>query len=761
MRAPTNTKVTPARAIKACWAGQTLLRGWCFEKLENGIDKGLWWQIARPVLAGLVTVYFGLCDIYLPFEGWCKKFLRWSRTVYRTRGAADCIAQLKGFALAVRKRALGDKWDWKCKLGMPSLPPTLRRDRVKKAWFQVSRFARALPAPGQKECDAAMDEHRRILTTAHRTNPVLLGELRAFCRGLGSEGLKLQGPLGSSLRYSPPSLSASVESSKKRGGQAAAVKAVTDSFRERVIDVCSAQLIVASVPQEFFGEFLLYDESRVNWNTDLRKQRCDEVFFLMKPADDIVSVEAWEVVRERLMSILACWLEVKWTDYPQAKRVCLRERGWKTRVVTPQEACFGYLCSVGGSYLKQVLKGMPSVRGSLEGNPADNINWDTGRRLRVNRSLDLKSASDYLPHDVCAAAVVGALEGYGAPDFVKRLALRSLGPYSFNEDGGAWTSCRGALMGSPFTWPLLNMVLMFCHMKSGTDGFVALNGDDYLGSHDMSSNYKFTRYVLACGLALSPTKDFCTLTGYGVFSEELISIGRHAVLPTISVRPLCALPKDPTHPLWADGPSVSDAVDRLSPSWREPAAKLIEITYRAEFAKLRALGIEPTNPRWVCGGGFPGQALQSGARLGRMLVSQDTEQVVEWQLRIGRAWTKGVPSQLGTVVHDKVKVLLAEFPSTRSKKDGGHVVREYQDSMTATLSYAYLLCFGTTQDERALSLSKTAKSLKEVKSQICQRGYWVPLDKVRSMEGLEQKLANHEPRFSLNPRTVTGADLSY
>jgi hypothetical protein len=420
-------------------------------------------------------------------------------------------------------------------------------------------------------------------------------------------------------------------------------------------------------------------------------------------------------------------------------------------VVTPEEAAFAYLCSIGNSILLGILKHHPAVKGSLKGNPADNINWSTGKAKRVVRSLDLASASDYLTHEVNHAVIAGLLEGCKAPFWLKTLAFRAVGPHLVVERSGAtWVTRCAALMGNPLAWPILNIVLDFAHVKSGTDGFYALNGDDYIGAHTWKTNSLFTSSVRSLGLKLSPTKDFVTGNHSGVFAEELVAVGRNKVYPTCSVRPLCAVQKVLDHPLWGDGPAVSTAVGRLPKIWQPSVENLIGITYRVEFDKLVRTGIDPHAPRWCGGAGFPGVPSLNSLRTARGILSQDSKQALSWILDFAASWSAAANSMAMGHARELVDAVVAENPSQTTEEGMGRTGDEILAFTLGLVSPHYLIALGPQCVERRIRLTSVGMRIKRVLKGIRERCYWVPRDQlIRDWGGLDRRLVSLEPRYTM------------
>lgn len=732
---------------KGTVAGKILCKG-STEGLGVVVVEGVTreWQMVSALCTAICCISRGL-EFSDLFESWSRMLISKVLRSLKYRGLVETVKALKEFALYSRQEALRTsvrvRLRFRC--GLPCLAPLSANERDKRL-MQFSRFSRALPAPRDVDGDAALCEHRAILQSKGVVEASVLKDLYDHCVSIG-------GRYGRSLPYqfASPSESASFETPRSKGGAAEEIRVLSDSFRATSVETrAQLEMIAAGFPEGLFGEhsFLSYDEAKD------RSYPCrlDEVAFLHNRCTEM-SLDGWELCRERLFSVAACWLHVEWDSVPIVRRIVLLERGWKTRVVTPGDAAFNYLCSAGGKMLMGILRKHPAIKGSTTGHPADGIDWSTGARHNCVRSLDLKAASDYLPHEVNYAVISGILNGVGAPDWLRKLSMRAVGPCLVRESTGvSWYTSRAALMGNPLTWPILNLVLDFCHAQSGTDGFYGINGDDYIGSHSFSSNYNFTKCVKSVGLVLSDMKDFFSYHGRGVFAEELITVGRMRVYPSISCRVLCAVERrEDCRPLWSDGPAVNAAVNRVDPCEREHLVSILDFTYRSELSKLRRCGIDPCAPRWAGGGGFPGNPTQYSLRVMRGILSQEDKVSLNWVLRLCSAWAYGVPSAAVDMAREIVERLLSEFPATEEKGVGeGSLSSDLQASLLGQISYAFKLAMPPEMANVAQPrLTLTAKKIKDVLTCVASVAYWVGRDFVYNVGGLLRLKGYLEPRYRL------------
>nr|UUW21003.1 MAG: RNA-dependent RNA polymerase [Sanya narna-like virus 7] len=691
--------------------------------------------LTAPLLAACVLAF-------APFHRsstcwvWARKTCCWLEVMLQHNGMKYACTRAKELANAMRREALGLEWKVRYRHGFPCLAPLSRRDRT-VALFQLSKFARALPEPDDATCKAALLEHKRVLTTPHHTNPRTLLRLREYGRMVGSQ---VRG-----IRWSPgtPSYSASLEVSVAKGGVMAVVKTLSDSLRDKTFQSWEeADAFASTFPQDLFAGYRMtppvHEREELNTHFPTRGEYC--LFFYRKEQE--LSFEDWELVRENLFSLAAAWNAVDWFGLPRCRRTVVRERGWKTRVVTPEEGAFGYLCSIGNSFLLKVLGSRDRIAGSLKGDPAGNINW-SGKRYGTVRSLDLKSASDYIPFDVSRALVTGILEGVCLPSFMKTLVYRALGSHFVVErEGDSWYTSRGALMGNPMTWPILCLLVEFSHLQTGSDGFYAVNGDDYIGSHNLVTNARFGRTLTALGLETQPSKDYLTHNGWGVFSEQLVTVGRCRVYRTVAIRTLFA--QGGRQPRWTRGPEVSA---ELAGAGVTSAHYLTRALFRRELLRLQRAGMDPFAPRWCGGAGFPGVPSNRSGRVARGILSQLPEKAFGWLSRMSLPWSVRSCS-LSEEVQRRIDAVISETGCSFTRGDGTVPVSELVGSVMGHLSGAYALAGASSNKDYRLSLTHVCRAVSLVRSEVVQTAFWVPNESVRRWRVLDQRSRDIEPRVS-------------
>jgi len=277
----------------------------------------------------------------------------------------------------------------------------------------------------------------------------------------------------------------------------------------------------------------------------LAKRRLDECAFLYDRQSEL-SLEDFELVRERLFSIAASWEAIGWDEIPRCRQVVVPERGEKYRIVTPIEGPTAYLGSMINSVLLATLRCHPDLRSSLdEGDPevleCPGAVWSPGS---LTRSLDLKSASDLLPRDLMDAGIQGFVEGSGLPECWTRILRRLSGDHDMMcSDGEVRRTKRGLLMGSPIAWPFLSLYIAWVHQQSGSGGAHAVVGDDYVGAHSQETNARMDRVFHRTGALFSAGKDYLTTSRFGVLCEELIDLSTRRRWPSLSIRLCVAMPR--------------------------------------------------------------------------------------------------------------------------------------------------------------------------------------------------------------------------
>lgn len=543
-----------------------------------------------------------------------------------TRGVSEGMSDMKTLSASLRGHSLAMIADRKALRG-GRLPPgggkgllTVQGDkpcgrwilspmcmsikRLRVYYMQLSRFNRALPEPRQVEINEALNGHTAVLTTPFSCSKRDLTSFYRFCLRAGTLSRKL------SVGPGIPSTSACLEQAGgSKGGNAAYVRSSLSEMQAMNVTHHELMKFTEGVPQALFGEYRVLDMVP-EYTGSLP---VTTYLFPWDKSYEIDSLE-WTILRGRLLSLFWAWASTSWEHVPGCRQVCLAERGWKTRVVTPCDAGLMYL----GSYLNatglSLLKRRgthPSLRTEKGRSVAASIDWTVGTRSGRVRSADLKSASDLLPMDLMLQGFNGLADGLDMTDCMRKVGLRMLGPYFMWEqrrpsdlvDSGVLTA-RGALMGSPITWPMLSLYLEWLHSECGSKGWYAVVGDDYAGSLTRHENARFNRILKRTGGIPSFGKDYYFNEGYGVLCEELVHVPTGSIDATISVRAISGVQKAGSMtPAWSIGPSLVDRLD----AWGHPAGSAIcSYWFAKEISSWRKLGVDPYGPLGAGGAGFPG-----------------------------------------------------------------------------------------------------------------------------------------------------------
>jgi hypothetical protein len=560
---------------------------------------------------------------------------------------------------------------------------------------------------------------------------------------------------GGSTSSSPTGVGASSSFlfTKAKGGAASEIQDITNSFREKMISAVELSELASRLPS--FLHQLAGTKVLINWeavrcrlvvhgsrNSGLLPKFPTEIAVFPYDKESEMSLEDWEARREVLFAVLACWEAVNLSELPRCRQVAVKERGWKVRVATPLEAANRYLLSMINGALLSGLESVPQVVSALHGCPAEKLDWSVGRKRHKVFSADLKTATDRLPHDLMLAAI--DVLGESWPDELLVLSRRAVGPHVMTcHDGEEIVTSRGILMGSPISWPLLSMYSAFLHAESGSDGWYAVCGDDYIGCHDDASYRRYKSIREATGALGSPGKDLMTKTSVGVFAEELVSVGRCRCIPTASVRAVLGDPKS-GQPAWSQGPEVSQALSRLALTGGEQH-RIVRAVHSNSVNKLLRCGIDPFGPRWIGGAGFPGIPSQRTLVRARVLVSQSIKQVTTWVANFNAAWaTSGTSSLLCDAVAEDL-AYHADFEIESDRDGEWGPLKDVVSLRMASLSWPYFLA-GVERPLPRVVLSITAGRIRSVSEEISRKGYWLdPAEKIVRGDGIVSRLQKLEP----------------
>jgi hypothetical protein len=219
-----------------------------------------------------------------------------------------------------------------------------------------------------------------------------------------------------------------------------------------------------------------------------------------------------------------------------------------------------------------------------------------------------------------------------------------------------FVSKRGCLMGLPLSWFILSLVNLWaaetsCRLaigdRKGVEDYfrLAICGDDLVSIMPKLAQWHYQNLITRVGSGLSAgkhlesdrllmfTEQACVLdlvqeraplnTIAGRIGQTLTSLKAHHMVDAMPLKSLVY----PSHfsgmhsalnselPTWAvSGPAISSAIPAWSSERVRKTVYLLSKALRPEFRLLRDLGIPPTLPRELGGGGFPGPTPDYGFR---------------------------------------------------------------------------------------------------------------------------------------------------
>jgi hypothetical protein len=290
--------------------------------------------------------------------------------------------------------------------------------------------------------------------------------------------------------------------------------------------------------------------------------------------------------------------------------------------------------------------------------------------------------------------------------------------------------------------------LHFAQTECRSKGFFAINGDDYIGSHTRETNTVLSNLITGLGLKLHPKKDFTTFNGHGVFSEELVTVGRQRFYPTASLKPFLALSKG-GKPLWRNGPAVASATGKLPEMWRPRAVQVAAFTYRGTYAMLRRVGIAPTAPRFCGGGGFPGRVSGTHLRIARGLLGQKIEERFEIVSKFMSAWSETHSMVFEHATELMTKGLL-EYGRAAAKEEDLRPMRDILTSYIGALSFAYNIAL-PPPDKRDGSITSVARKVRNGISLAMSKSFWVSTSEPARDQTALWSMEIHEPLMKIQP----------
>jgi hypothetical protein len=254
----------------------------------------------------------------------------------------------------------------------------------------------------------------------------------------------------------------------------------------------------------------------------------------------------------------------------------------------------------------------------------------------------------------------------------------------------------------------------------------AVNGDDYIGCHNKSTNEKLSKVITELGLKLHPTKDFVTFNGMGIFAEELVAVGRRRVYNSISLKPLNPVgerEKGGTKQPWLNGPTLCKTIDRAPLYQRGVLKEIVTAMYVKEFSMLRTSGIHPTSPRWCGGAGFPGTPSVQLSRLGRGILGQGPMKVVEIISEFTSAWGR-MSSIAMDDARSRVQRVYSEYGLRPNLEEEVIPLSEYVTQQCGRISFAYTLA-GFPPETSKLSITRLGRRIQGLVNRWFDVAGWV------------------------------------
>jgi hypothetical protein len=314
------------------------------------------------------------------------------------------------------------------------------------------------------------------------------------------------------------------------------------------------------------------------------------------------SLDTWELEREFLLALAACLWEAReylsGAKVPEVRRVVIRERGGKTRVVTPLPSVLSFL----GTFLNAWLLGLLAKDPRCDPfespiSPA----WPV-KEGEFIRSADLSRATDLIPGPLMERLARGVARGQGiSGTSLEQALVLFTRPMRVLEAGGGFLTNGCPLMGAGPSWPLLNLFNLWLARSSFSSDRVRSVGDDLLAVGSFMESEKYNARLRHTGGSISTAKDTLS-TAAGCLVERLCVVENQELTwyDSTSVGSLMGtsrvLRASDEVPAFAKGPGLSRAPG---------VAWLTRKVYEEEFRLLRACGIDPYLPREFGGGGFP------------------------------------------------------------------------------------------------------------------------------------------------------------
>jgi hypothetical protein len=412
----------------------------------------------------------------------------------------------------------------------------------KRALATFSGLGRSV-APASKNdkvCHEAVDNHKRILSDSYKTDPKLLEELGTYVKERIKWIREIQGFIDRKRPNEPKlredlgtwstsfSLGACIENPLSKGGS-------WGYFRKKLNENVAVRPLIEMVNNMDRDPSTVDDPSFKAFAEELSTMSEEQMTEVANIKHEYYS-QLWLNELENEIKVLSNG-KVK----QRVSVVC--DKGHKARVVTVAQAGLVTQGSAINEFLIRILKNLGPCKQSLTGEPISpflNRALEAGYNEpeRELYSADLKSASDYIPHDVAKTvvkAIFNALREEDDCDLEEVQTWEDLSLILTGEmevtypDGSIIDTKRGILMGLPLTWPILSFINLFCANKAQddnmkrTDKITAVCGDDLIGWWKPEDKYIYEDTINRLGLKINDTKTHKSKSG-GVFTEQYIRL---------------------------------------------------------------------------------------------------------------------------------------------------------------------------------------------------------------------------------------------
>jgi hypothetical protein len=324
--------------------------------------------------------------------------------------------------------------------------------------------------------------------------------------------------------------------------------------------------------------------------------------------------------------------------------------GGGSRIVSVCNASLVNVLQPINELLLRIVEKVPECMSNLMGtDPAKALRvLNIGSEECIFYSADLTAASDHIPHSVARVVVDAILRSLGVDqsDPLSKWFKLAIGPFRIVRRTGP-ASCvrtkivttnlvtqRGLLMGLGITWPILNLLNVYCSRRSRGQEMVQkdtlIAGDDLLGFWKRKRISRYERHLKALDLRLNKGKTLCS-SRVGIFTENLIQVSRSGrpkifdvdasdflnfntygriYLSQVSLAKrinVSGRPIDQTLPVWRTiGTSIGNIFESKIPMWQKlRAGGVMKSLHIGAIRKLAYAKIPLELPHCLGGAGAP------------------------------------------------------------------------------------------------------------------------------------------------------------